>query len=71
MEKGNGSEDRGKILQMVEALEEKDEGLQREQMKLPSKARFVQAEKSGHNVQLTEPELVAGEIEKVLNEIEG
>lgn len=72
VEKGNGSEeDRRKILKMVESLEEKDEGLQKEQLKLSSSARFVQAEKSGHNVQLTEPELVAAEIEKVLKEIKG
>ncbi|KAG0652882.1 hypothetical protein D0Z07_0411 [Hyphodiscus hymeniophilus] len=72
VEKGNGSEeDREKMLRFVEALDEKDEGLQREQLLLSSRSRFVQAEKSGHNVQITEPELVAAEIEKVLKEIRG
>jgi pimeloyl-ACP methyl ester carboxylesterase len=72
LEKGSGSEeDRAKILKGVERLEEKDEGLQREQLKLSIRGRFVQAEKSGHNVQITEPELVAGEIEKLLIEIKG
>lgn len=67
---GKGSEeDRRKILKMVEALEAKDEGLQREQLKLSSRARFVQTEKSGHNVQLTEPEVITAEIEKVLKEV--
>jgi pimeloyl-ACP methyl ester carboxylesterase len=72
MEKGGGSEeDRKKVLEMVEKLEEKDEGLQREQLKLSTRARFVQTEKSGHNIQWTEPELVAAEIEKILEEIKG
>ena len=67
VKKGVGSEeDRAQILKLVENSEEKDEWLQKEQLKLSSRARFVQSEKSGHNVQLTEPELVAGEIEKVL-----
>ena len=69
VEKGSGSEeDRREILELVERLEENDEGLQRDQLKLSSTARFVQS-KSGHNVQFTEPELVAEEIKKILGEI--
>jgi pimeloyl-ACP methyl ester carboxylesterase len=72
VERGIGSEeDRGKIWKMVVALEEKDEGLQMEQLKLSSRAQLVQAEKSGHNVQITEPEVVAAEITKMLKEVEG
>ncbi|KAK7415751.1 hypothetical protein QQX98_005664 [Neonectria punicea] len=44
---GNGTEEQRAIVsKMIEGMEEKDEGLQREQMKLSSVSRFVQLEKS-------------------------
>ena len=67
VEKGSGSEgERKMVLEMVEKLGEKDEWLQKEQLEMSTRARFVQTEKSGHNIQWTEPELVAAEIEKML-----
>ncbi|KAI7506319.1 hypothetical protein KC367_g137 [Hortaea werneckii] len=38
----------------------------REQMKLSRNARWVEAKKSGHHVQLQEPDLVADEIGKIV-----
>ncbi|KAI7361302.1 hypothetical protein KC354_g8191 [Hortaea werneckii] len=50
----------------AERFEKVAEPLQREQMKLSRNARWVEAKKSGHHVQLQEPDLVADEIGKIV-----
>ena len=64
---GNGTaEQRTIVAKMLEGMEEKDDMLQREQLKLSSVSRFVQLEKPGHLVILEEPEAIAAEVKWVL-----
>ena len=71
LDKTNGSEKGSvKFLKMVKALEVKDEMVEKEQSKLSSMSRFVQAMKSGHSIQITAPELVTIKIERVLEQIQ-
>ena len=60
---GNGTkEQHEKMKFFVDELADIDERHQREQLKLSKCGRVVYARKSGHNVQMTEPEVVAEEI---------
>ncbi|MCJ1240317.1 hypothetical protein MMC14_008318 [Varicellaria rhodocarpa] len=60
---GNGTkEQHEKMKFFVDGLAEIDERHQREQLKLSKCGRMVYARESGHNVQITEPEVVAEEI---------
>ena len=59
-------EQRHEVRVWAERFEKVAEPLQREQMKLSRNASWVKAERSGHHVQLQEPELVADEIEKIM-----
>lgn len=64
---GNGTEEQRAIVsKMLEGMEEKEDMLQREQLKLPSLSRLVQLEKPVHLVLLEEPEVIAAEVEWVL-----
>lgn len=64
---GNGTEEQRTIVaKMIAGMEEKDEMLQKEQLKLSSVARFVQLERPGHLVILEEPEAIAEEVKWVL-----
>ncbi|CAM1507455.1 Fc.00g070960.m01.CDS01 [Cosmosporella sp. VM-42] len=64
---GNGTEEqRAIVARMIDGMEEKDDMLQREQLKLSSVSRFIQLEKSGHLVILEEPEAIAAEVKWVL-----
>jgi pimeloyl-ACP methyl ester carboxylesterase len=57
---GNGSEqDRAAFLDILKTWEEKDSRLQMEQLSLSSNSRSIVAKESGHNVHLTQPEVVA------------
>lgn len=64
---GNGTKNQqNALLQWMENSEATREAHQRELLKLSSCSRFVVAEKSGHSVQLTEPDLVVSEIKWIL-----
>jgi pimeloyl-ACP methyl ester carboxylesterase len=70
VEAGNGSEQERQIYRTyLETWDEKARELQMEQLSLSRKNRFVVAEESGHNVQLSQPELIAEGVKWVLNEI--
>ncbi|MCJ1407246.1 hypothetical protein MMC19_001317 [Ptychographa xylographoides] len=61
--KGNGTEEQRKqMMQMIESMEEVEVKLQKDQLRLSSTGRLVVAKESGHNVQVTEPEVVVGEV---------
>lgn len=63
---GNGTEEqRAEMRRILETLTPIEEKLQREQLRLSSSGRYMYATKSGHNVNLTEPELIAEEVKKV------
>ncbi|MCJ1311904.1 hypothetical protein MMC25_005577 [Agyrium rufum] len=70
-ERGNGTEEQWvKINRLQADTERYEEEHQREQMLLTTgKSRFVKTEKSAHNVQLTEPDLIAREVKWVLDMI--
>jgi len=59
-------EQRREVRVWAERFERVAEPLQREQMKLSRNARWVEAKKSGHHVQLQGPDLVADEIRKIV-----
>lgn len=64
---GGGTEaQRAKFREYLAKWEESEEAFQRELLNLSSTARFSTTTRSGHNIQLTEPELVAEEIQWVL-----
>jgi pimeloyl-ACP methyl ester carboxylesterase len=64
---GGGTEaQRAKFEGYLAQWEESEESFQRELLNLSSMARFSTTTRSGHNIQLTEPELVADEIRWVL-----
>ena len=60
---GNGTkEQRDKFKRFVDGLSDMDERHQREQLKLSRCGRVAYARESGHNVQVTEPHVVANEV---------
>lgn len=70
VEAGNGIDSQRAIVsRMIDGMEEKDNLLQREQMKLSSISRFVQLERPGHLVILEEPEAIAMEVKWVLEAV--
>lgn len=67
--KGNGTEEqRSYVRDLIRTADEKNEGLQREFLKISTKAKLVCARQSGHFVQLTEPEIVVEGVNWVLDE---
>lgn len=65
--KGNGTEEqRAYVRDLIANVDPKSEGLQREFLKLSTKSEFVIACESGHFVQMTQPEIVVGGVEWVL-----
>ncbi|MCJ1247670.1 hypothetical protein MMC30_004885 [Trapelia coarctata] len=67
IEKGNGAKElQDEILKILETMDEVEERHQQEQLKLSNCHRFVYAKEGGHNVQLTEPGLIADEVRWVL-----
>lgn len=60
------AEQRAEIQKFLDHYPDRDLSLQKEQMRLSSNSRFVQAEGSGHHVHTTEAELVAQEILKIV-----
>ncbi|KAJ5797502.1 alpha/beta hydrolase [Penicillium pulvis] len=69
---GGGTEaQRAKFREYLARWEESEEAFQRELLRLSSTARFSTTTRSGHNIQLTEPELVAAEIQWVLQRTSG
>ena len=68
IKRGNGTkEQQEEALKIFETFDEKEEKLQRDQLRLSSNSRFVYATKSGHSVHYTEPELIATEIKWILD----
>lgn len=65
--KGNGSEEeRSHVRELIKNVDAKSESLQREFLKLSTKSELVLATKSGHFVQMTQPEIVVDGVKWVL-----
>lgn len=69
VEKGNGTEEEREVYrEFLRTWDEKDEGLQREHLKLSTNGKMVIAEESGHNVHLTQPDIIVDAVKWVLGE---
>jgi pimeloyl-ACP methyl ester carboxylesterase len=70
VKRGNGTEEQreemGRILKGLSTVAER---IMRDQLRLSMKTRFVYAEKSGHNIHLTEPGVIAEEVRWMLDEL--
>ncbi|KAL4911135.1 hypothetical protein BDW74DRAFT_142482 [Aspergillus multicolor] len=65
--RGNGTEEeRRHVRDMIETVDANSEGLMREFLKLSTMSELIFARKSGHFVQLTEPEIVVDGVNWVL-----
>ncbi|KAH8901292.1 alpha/beta-hydrolase [Thozetella sp. PMI_491] len=68
---GNGTPEQQRMIrEYLETSEAIRENHQKEQLTLSSWSRFIQANNSGHDVHLTEPELIVSELEKALAELQ-
>ncbi|KAI1463057.1 alpha/beta-hydrolase [Daldinia caldariorum] len=68
--KGNGTEEQRKyVRELIEAVDEKNERLQKEFLKLSTKSELVFATESGHFVQMTQPDVVVGGVKWVLDNL--
>ncbi len=68
--KGNGTEEqRSHVRELIKGVDEKNERLQKEFLKVSTKSELVHATKSGHFVQMTEPEVVVGGVKWVLDNL--
>ncbi|KAG9529439.1 alpha/beta-hydrolase, partial [Aureobasidium melanogenum] len=65
--KGNGDgQQRAHVREMIANVDEKNEGLMKEFLKLSTKSELVIARESGHFVQMTQPEVVVDGVKWVL-----
>ncbi|EEA28970.1 hypothetical protein TMatcc_002672 [Talaromyces marneffei ATCC 18224] len=65
---GNGTEEeRRQFAEVIETYDAYDEKWQRGLLELSTRSRWVRAEKSGHNIHLTEPEVIVQEVRWVLD----
>jgi pimeloyl-ACP methyl ester carboxylesterase len=70
VKKGNGAqEQRTYALDVIATADEKHKGLIKEHLKLSTKTKLIFAQKSGHFVQLTEPEIVVDGVKWLLDEL--
>lgn len=68
--KGNGSEeDREHVRGLIATVDDKNAGLMKEFLKLSTKSELIFATKSGHFVQLTQPEIVVDGVNYVLDNL--
>lgn len=68
--RGNGTrEQQLAVKEALDRMEELDKELTKDQMRLSRRSRYVVAESSGHDVQATQPELIAEETRWVLESL--
>jgi pimeloyl-ACP methyl ester carboxylesterase len=66
--KGNGTEEqRNHVSEMIETVDAKNEGLMKQFLKLSTKSELVFATKSGHFVQMMQPEVVVNGVKWVID----
>jgi pimeloyl-ACP methyl ester carboxylesterase len=70
MKRGNGTEEqREEMRKLLTKMRPQDEKFARDQLRLSGRARYVYSTKSGHEVQITEPALIAREVRWVFDEL--
>lgn len=68
--KGNGTEEqRSHVRDLIRTVDEKNESLMKEFMKLSTKSELVFATESGHFVQMTQPDIVVNGVKWVLDNL--
>ena len=68
--KGNGTEEqRSHVRELIKTVDAKNESLMKEFLKLSTKSELVLASKSGHFVQMTQPEIVVDGLKWALHNI--
>lgn len=68
--KGNGTdEQRNYVKELIRTVDEKNEGLMKEFLKLSTKSELVFATESGHFVQMTQPEIVVDGVKWVIHNL--
>lgn len=68
---GKGTkEERRQFADVIETYDQLDDRWQKELLGLSTRSRWVRAEKSGHNVHLTEPEVIVQEVKWVMENLE-
>lgn len=68
--KGNGTEEqRSHVREFIKTVDAKSEGLMKEFLKVSTKSELVIATKSGHFVQMTQPEIVVDGVKWVLHNL--
>lgn len=68
--KGNGTEEqRSHVRDLIKAVDEKNERLQKEFLKVSTRSELVFATESGHFVQMTQPDIVVGGVKWVLHSL--
>jgi len=66
--KGNGTEEqRSHVRDLIRTVDEKNNSLMKEFLKLSTKSKLVTATKSGHFVQMTQPDIVVNGVKWVLD----
>ena len=67
---GNGTEEeRAQYRVLIDRMSKEDIDHQKEQLKLSSVGRYTFTETNGHNVQMTDPQLIVDEIRWVLDHV--
>ncbi|TGO41451.1 hypothetical protein BHYA_0021g00200 [Botrytis hyacinthi] len=70
VERGNGTEEqRSYVRNLINIADEKSEGLMKEHLKLSTRGKLVFADKSGHFILVTQPDLVVDGVKWVLDEL--
>ena len=69
--KGNGTEEqRSHVRELIKAVDEKNERLQKEFLKVSTQSELVFATESGHFVQMTQPDIVVGGVNWVIDKLQ-
>jgi pimeloyl-ACP methyl ester carboxylesterase len=70
VKRGNGTEEERRYLrEMIGVVDEENDGLIREHLRLSTRGEIVFARESGHFVQVTQPDVVVGGVKWVLDEL--
>ncbi|TEY65683.1 hypothetical protein BOTCAL_0137g00190 [Botryotinia calthae] len=71
VERGNGTEEqRSYVRNLIEIADKKSEGLMKEHLKLSTRGKLVFADKSGHFILVTQPDMVIDGVQWVLDELQ-
>ncbi|KAF7955934.1 hypothetical protein EAE96_004855 [Botrytis aclada] len=71
IERGNGTEEqKNHVRNLIESADKKSEGLMKEHLKLSTRGKLVFADKSGHFILVTQPNMVVDGVKWVVGELQ-